>query len=78
MRIERNMHYIDQAIRVILGIALVYYGFFDRSLVSDPLFGTLLGIFGVINLISAGMAMCPVYMLAGISTYKDSKSNPQD
>ena len=70
MKIQRNMHPIDQVLRLLLGIILIYIGFFNGELVSDALFRTLLGCFGVINLVSGIMAVCPVYLMAGISTIR--------
>ena len=70
MKTVRNMHPIDQVFRVLLGMALIFIGFFNRDLVSEPLLGILLGGFGMINLISGISGVCPVYTLAGISTLK--------
>ena len=70
MKMSRNMHRLDQGARAILGILLIYYGFLDRSVVDDALLGLLLGVFGVVNLGSALMGVCPVYLLAGIRTFK--------
>ena len=68
MKINRNMHPIDQAVRILFGIALIYIGFFNEELISDALFRVLLGGFGVVNLISGIVATCPVYLMAGINT----------
>lgn len=73
MKVVPNMNRIDQVLRLLLGIAMVYFGFFDRSLVSDAVYGMLLGLFGVLNLGSALARICPVYTLAGIATLKQSK-----
>ncbi|WP_455210446.1 YgaP-like transmembrane domain, partial [Kaarinaea lacus] len=48
MRLNRNMHPIDQVLRVLLGIVLIYIGFFNREMISDALLGSLLGAFGVV------------------------------
>ncbi len=68
MKIVPNMNRIDQVIRLLLGMAMVWFGFLDHSLIEDPFYGLLLGLFGVLNIGSALMRTCPVYMLAGIST----------
>ena len=73
--LTRNMHRIDQFIRIILGALMIYFGFFDRSLISDELFGMLLGVLGVINLGSAVVGICPVYLIAGINTCKTAKTS---
>jgi cyanate permease len=67
---HRNMHPIDQMVRILLGIALIYIGFFNREVVTDPLLGILLGGFGLINLVSGLIATCPIYAIAGISTLR--------
>ena len=76
MKFTRNMHRLDQVFRLILGSALIYYGFIDNSLVSDPLYGVLLGVFGIINIVSGIWGFCPVYLLAGIRTYKCIEPQP--
>lgn len=67
---NRNMHPIDQVLRVLLGIALIYIGFFNAELVTDALLGILLGAFGVMNLLSGIVGFCPVYRVAGLSTLR--------
>lgn len=68
-----NMHPIDRVLRITIGVFLMFIGFFTRDLISDPLFGTLLGIFGLINLVSSLVGICPVYLMAGISTLRKAK-----
>lgn len=63
-----NLHYLDRLVRVVIGIACIYVGFVDTSIISNSLISTLVGIFGIINLIAAAMAHCPIYHLVGIST----------
>jgi hypothetical protein len=70
MKLDRNMHVVDQIIRLVLGVGLIYFGFFDHNVISDPFFGYIVGIFGVINLGSGLVAVCPVYSMAGIRTHK--------
>ena len=73
MILNRNMHRIDQVARITLGIALIYIGFIDRGLVTDPLLGILLGVFGIMNLGSGILGVCPVYLVAGLSTLRKIK-----
>ena len=70
MKKNCNMHPIDRAMRIAVGVVFIFIGFFTRDLISDPLFGTLLGVFGVINVVSSIVGVCPVYLMAGISTIK--------
>lgn len=69
MAIKRNLHTIDIVVRVLIGAVLVYICFIDTSYIANNLVRWLLGIFGVVNLIAAAMRSCPIYALAGISTY---------
>lgn len=69
MAFQRNLHNIDIAIRLILGIALIYIGFIDTSIVANGIIRILLGVFGIVNIIAALMRHCPVYNLAGLSTF---------
>jgi len=73
MKVVPNMNGIDRVIRLLLGIAMIYFGFFDRSLINDALYGMLLGLFGVLNVGSSLVRICPVYTLAGISSLKQNK-----
>ncbi len=70
MVLKRNMHPFDQVLRVVLGVALIYIGFFNKELVSDALLGYLLASFGLVNVVSGLLATCPVYAVAGISTLR--------
>lgn len=70
MAIKRNLHNIDIAVRILIGIALVYICFIDTDYIGNDVVRWLLGIFGVVNLIAAGLRSCPIYALAGISTFR--------
>ena len=70
MAIKRNLHTIDITVRIMIGIALVYISFIDTSYISNDVVRWLLGIYGVINIISAAFRSCPIYALAGISTFR--------
>lgn len=74
----RNMHRVDQMVRIILGLGLVYFGFIDHSIINDRLYGAFLGVFGIMNLIAGVMGICPVYVMAGFSTCKGEKVNNSD
>ncbi|MDX2464921.1 MAG: DUF2892 domain-containing protein [Porticoccus sp.] len=70
MAIKRNLHSIDITVRFIIGVALVYICFIDVDYISNDVVRWLLGIYGVINIISAALRSCPIYALAGISTFR--------
>lgn len=71
MKIQRNMNRIDQVVRLAVGIASIYFGFIDNSLIAEPVIAVCLGIFGIINLFSVATMHCPVYHMAGINTATD-------
>lgn len=70
MRIKRNLHNIDIAVRFLIGATLIYVCFVDSNYIGNDIARWLLGMYGVVNLISAGLRSCPIYTLAGISTYR--------
>jgi len=70
MVIKRNLHNIDITVRVLIGFALIYISFIDTSHISNDMARWLLGIFGIVNLLAAALRSCPIYALAGISTYR--------
>jgi hypothetical protein len=69
MAIKRNLHNIDIVVRTLIGAALVYICFIDTTYIANDVVRWLLGIFGVVNLFAAVLRSCPIYALAGISTY---------
>lgn len=69
MAIKRNLHAIDIVVRTLIGAALVYICFIHNNYIANDFVRWLLGIFGVINLFAAALRFCPIYALAGISTY---------
>jgi len=68
MLFQKNMGVVDRVIRTFLGALLIYLGFFDSSLVTNEVLKLVLGILGVLNLVSVTFGICPVYLLAHIST----------
>ena len=68
---QRNLHTIDRVARTLIGAGCVYLGFVEQSLVGNELIAIFIGVFGVVNIGAAAMSHCPVYRLAGISTYSD-------
>ncbi len=58
----------DRIVRVILGIVLGYFGFFSMGGTG----GIILGIVGLILLVTGIVGFCPAYRLLGISTHKES------
>jgi len=73
--IKRNLHNIDIAIRIIIGATLVYVAFIDTGHIHNNTIRILLGIFGAINIVVALMRSCPMYTLAGLSTFNEK---PED
>lgn len=66
--LTRNMHWIDRGLRVVVGAFCTWAGFWDPTLVPNAILSYAVGGFGVLNLLSALLAHCPVYLIAGISS----------
>lgn len=69
MASTRNLHTIDRILRIVIGSVLVYIGFIDGTIITNELLSILLGLFGGVNIVAGIVATCPVYKIAGISTY---------
>ena len=67
---KRNLHIIDIIVRIIIGLGLIYVGFIDTHYITNSTVRILLGVFGAVNIVAALMRSCPIYALAGISTYR--------
>lgn len=69
---KRNMGSIDRAIRIVTGLAMMYFGFIDQSVIGNLTINIIVGIFGIVSIVFAYMAFCPIYSLGNISTTKSS------
>lgn len=69
----KNVGYFDQILRTGISLAMVYYGFFDHSLIQDGFSATIVGVLGVLLLVVAVVGYCPLYSIAGINTAHCSK-----
>lgn len=64
----RNAGMLDRALRTIIGVVMIYFGFINTGLIGQVILAVLIGIFGIINILVAVTGVCPVYTLAGINT----------
>ena len=60
----RNEGTVDRAIRVVIGLALLIIGF----AVVGGTAGTIMGIVGLVPLLTGLIGWCPLYSLFGLST----------
>jgi len=70
MNIKKNLCMIDRIARLSIGIACVYIGFIDTTLIANNIASFLIGIFGAVNLFAFVTSFCPVYAITGLSTIK--------
>ncbi len=66
--VNANLSKIDRLLRGFIGIGVTAFALFNGDIIDDVFIEVLLGIFGVLNLISLFFGWCPVYQIAGIST----------
>lgn len=71
--IRRNMGTIDRLIRTVTGLAMIYVGFFNQSLIGNITIASIVGIFGIISIAFAYLAFCPIYTLGNVSTASGTK-----
>lgn len=74
MNLKCNMGRIDQVLRLIIGLVLLYVGFMNTSIINDSLINNILGVLGIINIAASLSRVCPVYYMANISTLPDKES----
>ena len=60
---KKNVGSVDKVIRVIVGLAIILWGIFDKN---------WLGLIGLVPLFTALSGFCLLYLPFGISTKKDS------
>lgn len=58
---QRNVGALDRIVRIILGLALIGWGYYEQN---------LWGAVGLIPLATALLSWCPVYLPFGISSRK--------
>lgn len=70
MKLKRNMGPADQVFRASMGVALACLGPFSDILTSDFMSKVLLGLVGLLAVVSAASGYCPLYHVAGFCTYR--------
>ena len=75
--IAKNIGLFDQFIRLGISSGMIYFGFYDLSLIQDKFSATIVGIFGTLNLIVALIRFCPLYAVTGINTYCKPESKKE-
>jgi len=63
---KKNIGSIDKILRLIVGAALLAYGFIS---------GSLLGLIGIVPIFTSLINICPLYSILGISTSCSIKNN---
>lgn len=72
---RKNVGRLDQILRIGISLAMIYFGFFDHSLIQDTFSARVVGILGALNLIVALARFCPLYAVAGINTASNCSDN---
>ncbi|WP_455234678.1 YgaP family membrane protein [Thiogranum longum] len=68
LNFKPNMSRFDQVVRIAIGLMLIYAGFVDTHVIADTFVASVVGVFGMVNIVVASIRFCPVYTLAGINT----------
>lgn len=71
-----NMHSVDRAMRLVIGVICLYVGFVGSSLITSKPVAILVGVFGVVNVWAFMTSRCPVYTVAGFSTAGKTEAQP--
>jgi len=73
MAIKKNVGLADRILRFGAGLMMIYFGFINTTIIADHVAALLLGILGIIFLLTAVFSICPFYNLIGLSTCSDHK-----
>lgn len=73
--VRKNMGTIDRIIRVLTGLVMMYFGFINQAVIGNMTINIIVGIFGIISILFAYIAFCPIYTLGNVSTAKKSSGN---
>ena len=65
---KKNVGTLDAVLRVGIGVGLIYTGFFATDLIDDSVASMILGVAGVIILVSGIFSRCPLYDLIGFNS----------
>ncbi len=74
MKLHKNLSTIDRSLRGVIGFTITIFAFANGEMIEEPIIEILLGVFGMLNLISLFSGWCPVYSLAGLSTRQKDPS----
>jgi hypothetical protein len=68
MNFKKNVGKLDAILRVGIGGAMIYAGFFNADLIGDQIASVVLGVFGAIIFSSGIVSHCPLYNLIGFNS----------
>ena len=69
MKFTVNMGFIDRIFRTLVGIVLIYLGFFSENLINNDTLRYILSVLGAFNILTAVSGFCVLYVIANINTY---------
>lgn len=69
---KKNMGTIDRTLRIIIGSLFIYLGIFDTAIISNQIVHYFITVLGIVNITTAAIGFCPMYLLARISTYPNT------
>lgn len=69
----KNIGRLDQVIRILISLILIYIGFINKQMINDPFSSNIIGSIGILSLVVAVVRICPLYILAGINTCKNKE-----
>ena len=78
MAIKKNVGLADRILRLGAGLMMIYFGFINATIIPDQIAALLLGLLGVIFLLTAVFSVCPFYNVIGINTCSDHKHNKSE
>jgi len=68
LNVTRNVGTVDRVLRSGISMAMLYFGFMENALVTDPVARGILAVMGVFFFVVVLLGHCPLYVLVGINT----------
>ena len=78
MAIKKNVGLVDRILRFGAGLMMIYFGFIDTTVIPDQIAAVLLGVLGIIFLLTAIFSVCPFYNLIGLNTCSNHKHDESE
>ncbi len=76
--IPKNVGGLDQILRLGICSGMIYVGLINEQLIQDKFSSILLGVIGIVLMLTVIFRFCPLYMLIGWSTCRSGETDCEE